>query len=141
MQDWDAVVYSEDGSTKGTSIEKFYATVIPAFGRAGTIPSPGPQLEKWFREAGFEDIHVKKFRVPIGTWPKDKRLKHLGTWNLLQAETGFEAVAMAALTRYEQWLPEEVSILVAKTRSDAKNRDIHAMFDFYVVYGRKPESP
>lgn len=30
---------------------------------------------------------------------------------------------MAVSTRYEQWSPEEVSILVANARNDARNRD------------------
>jgi len=65
--------------------------------------------------------------------------KKIGTWNLLQAESGFEATAMAVLTRYENWKPEEVTVLVAKTLNDARDRKIHALFDFYIVYGRKPE--
>jgi len=71
MQDWDAMMYSEDGSTKGTSIERYWEYVIPAFEKAGITIRPGPNLEKWFREAGFVDIHVEKCRMPLGTWPKD----------------------------------------------------------------------
>ena len=71
MQDWDLRIYSEDGSTKGTSIQQYYNYVLPAFERTGVVVYPGPSLEKWFREAGFVDIHVEKYRVPLGTWPKD----------------------------------------------------------------------
>ncbi|KAL1980063.1 hypothetical protein VTN96DRAFT_4682 [Rasamsonia emersonii] len=140
FQDWDTNMYSEDGSTKGTSIEQYYRATIDGFTNAGYVASPGPRLEQWFREAGFQDIHVQKYRIPIGAWPKDKYYKTLGTWNLLQAETGFEAAALAVLTRHEKWSPEEVNVLVAKTRSDVRNPNIHPLFDFYVVYGRKPEN-
>lgn len=139
MQDWDLRIYSEDGSTKGTSIQQYYDHVLPAFERTGVVVYPGPSLEKWFREAGFVDIHVEKYRVPLGTWPKDPYYKTLGTWNLLQAESGFEASAMAVLTRHENWKPEEVTVLSAKAVNDARDRKIHSLFDFYVVYGRKPE--
>lgn len=64
----------------------------------------------------------------MGAWPKDKHLKTLGTWNLLEAETGFEAVAMALLTRNVGWSKEEVRILAAKTLRDVRNHDIHALF-------------
>lgn len=47
----------------------------------------------------------------------------------MQAETGFEAGAMAVLTRYEEWSKDEVSILVARTKNDAKNRAIHGIND------------
>ena len=46
---------------------------------------------------------------------------------------------MAVLTRHENWKPEEVTVLSAKALNDARDRKIHSLFDFYVVYGRKPE--
>lgn len=72
FQDWDLQMYSEDGSTKGTPLEQYYTVVLPAYEKAGVEMRPGPKLEKWFREAGFVDIHAKKYRLPLGTWPKDK---------------------------------------------------------------------
>lgn len=39
---------------------------------------------------------------------------------------------MAALTRVESWSKEEVDVLVAQTRADAKNPKIHVQFDLYV---------
>ncbi|KAL1966607.1 hypothetical protein VTN77DRAFT_4018 [Rasamsonia byssochlamydoides] len=140
FQDWNPNPYSEDKTIEGTSIEQYYKEVLEGFRKAGYVVNPGSNLEKWFREAGFKDIHVHRYRVPIGTWPKDNHYKKVGTWNLLQFESGgFEAGAMAVLTRYSGWSKEEVQILAAKTRTDARNRQIHALFDFYVVYGRKPE--
>ncbi|KAL1851831.1 hypothetical protein Plec18170_006134 [Paecilomyces lecythidis] len=138
FQDWDCVIYSEDGSTEGTSIKQYYEAVLPIMRQTGVEPGPGPKLEGWFRDAGFEDIHVEKFLMPMGAWPKDKRLKTLGAWNLVTAQSGFEASAIAPLTRHGGWSKEEVKILVAKTINDARNPDIHGLFDFYVVYGRKP---
>ncbi|KKA25125.1 hypothetical protein T310_0830 [Rasamsonia emersonii CBS 393.64] len=139
FQDWDMLIRSEDGTTKGSAIEKYYQAIIPAFEKAGYPTRPGPQLEEWFRETGFVNIHVHKYRVPIGVWPKDSHYKKLGTLFLLSAEKGFEGAAMAVLTRFESWSPEEVTVLAAGALSDAKNPKIHGLFDFYVVYGQKPE--
>lgn len=72
MQDWDALPYSEDGSIKGTSLEQYYNTIIDAFAKVNINVSPGPQLEKWFQEAGFVDVHAEKYKLPLGAWPKDK---------------------------------------------------------------------
>lgn len=65
------LIRSEDGSTKGSDIEKYYQAIIPAFEKAGYPTRPGPHLEEWFHEAGFVNIHVHKYRVPIGAWHKD----------------------------------------------------------------------
>ncbi|KAE8376118.1 S-adenosyl-L-methionine-dependent methyltransferase [Aspergillus bertholletiae] len=138
---WDVDVYSEDGSIKGTSVEKYYSVVCSSFTKAGFIISPGPHLGEWLREAGFKEIHVQKYRAPVGGWPKAKYYKTIGVWNLLQAETGFEAGAMAVLTRFEGWSQEEVNHLVSGARKDIRNPDVHPLADFYVVYGRKPKPP
>ncbi|KAL1963448.1 hypothetical protein VTN77DRAFT_8349 [Rasamsonia byssochlamydoides] len=141
IHDWDTTLRCADGSTKDTSIQQYYEVTRSAFTKTGYELDPGPKLEGWFPDAGFENIHVQKYIIPMGTWPKDERLKKLGLWNLLQAETGFEAAAMAVLTRYEGWSKDEVTVLVAQTRSDARNPKIHAFFDFYAVYGQRPKGP
>ncbi|KAL1961615.1 hypothetical protein VTN77DRAFT_1390 [Rasamsonia byssochlamydoides] len=139
FQDWDSLLRSEDGTTKGTGIERYFTEVLKAFEKAGYPTRPGPSLEQWFHEAGFVDVHVQKYRAPLGAWPKDPYYKKIGTWNLLQADQGFEGAAMAVLTRFESWKPEEVVVLAAGGRNDVRNPKIHGLFDFYVVYGRKPE--
>lgn len=74
FQDWDPLAYSEDGSLDGTSLKQWYDVVLPELRTNGVEPRAGPKLEGWFREAGFKDIHVQKFLIPLGVWPKDKHL-------------------------------------------------------------------
>ncbi|KAJ9192865.1 hypothetical protein DTO164E3_8011 [Paecilomyces variotii] len=139
FQEWDTGLFSEDGSTDGTSIKQYYEILNSEFAKIGRVINTGPRLEGWMRDAGFKNIQVKKYLVPMGAWPKDKHLKTLGAWNFVEAESGFEAGVMAVLTRHAGWTKEEVDILVAKTRNDAKNPAIHTLFNFYVVYGQKEE--
>ncbi|KAL1981627.1 hypothetical protein VTN96DRAFT_2399 [Rasamsonia emersonii] len=75
----------------------------------------------------------------MGVWPKDPYYKEIGAWLCVVVSEGFEAAAMAVLTRHESWKPEEVKVLAAGARRDIQNRKIHAVMDFWVVYGRKPE--
>jgi hypothetical protein len=55
--------------------------------------------------------------------------KTIGTWNLLQLETGLESAALAALTRHDGWSPEEVKILAANTLNELRGPKVHAMMD------------
>ncbi|KAL1991059.1 hypothetical protein VTN49DRAFT_5563 [Thermomyces lanuginosus] len=139
FQDWDGPPYSEDGSLSGTGLEQYYNEMYSAFQKAGHEVRPGPKLEQWFNDAGFVNIHVEKFVVPHGVWPKDPHLKKLGAWFQAQAEAGYEGAALAALTRYKQWSKEEVFLLASQARADGRNRKIHAMYYFYVVYGQRPQ--
>ncbi|KAL1975821.1 hypothetical protein VTN31DRAFT_4213 [Thermomyces dupontii] len=139
FQDYDGYPTSEDGSFNGTGLQRYYDEVLSAFEKAGYETRPGPKLEQWFKDAGFVNIHVEKFVIPYGVWPKDKHLKKLGTWAQAGAEAGYEAGALAALTRYKQWTREEVLLLASQARADGRKRDIHSFFKFYVVYGQRPE--
>ncbi|KAL1973158.1 hypothetical protein VTN31DRAFT_6700 [Thermomyces dupontii] len=86
------------------------------------------------------NIQVQKFVIPYGVWPKDPHLKNRGAWMQAQAEAGFEAGALAALTRYKQWTKENVILLASQARADGRKRNIHMIYDFYVVYGQRPEN-
>ncbi|KAL1995935.1 hypothetical protein VTN49DRAFT_801 [Thermomyces lanuginosus] len=140
FHDWDGYPDSVDGSHKGTGLERYCNEIYGAFEGAGYEVRPGPKLEQWFKDAGFVNIHVEKFVVPYGVWPKDPHLKKLGAWNQAQGEAGFEAGALAALTRYKQWSKEQVTLLCSQARNDGRKRDVHAVFYFYVVYGQRPEN-
>ncbi|KAL1995164.1 hypothetical protein VTN49DRAFT_1351 [Thermomyces lanuginosus] len=140
FQDWDGYPYSEDGSLDGTGLQKYFNEVYGAFEEAGYETRPGTKLEQWFKDAGFVNIHVEKFRVPYGVWPKDPHFKNLGAWMQAQAEAGLEGGALAALTRFKEWTKEDVLFLASEARADGRKRSIHTMFNFYVVYGQRPEN-
>lgn len=55
--------------------------------------------------------------------------KKLGAWFQAQIEAGFEAGALAALTRFKDWSKEEVMILASQARADGRNPKIHAMYN------------
>lgn len=44
-------------------------------------------------------------------------------------QNGYEAGALAALTRFKQWTKEEVLVLASKARADGRKRDIHMIFN------------
>jgi len=74
FQDGDFVVYSEDGSSTGSWLERWNIDFSDAADKGGRTVRPGLILEKIVRDAGFEDIHHEKVRLPVGLWPKDKQL-------------------------------------------------------------------
>ena len=128
-QDGDFMTYSEDGSTRGSWLEKWNTDFVAAAKQGGRIVQPGLQLETWIREAGFEDVHHERLRIPVGIWPKDKQLKEVGAFNLVQLREGVEGFSMALFTRVLNWSSDEVQVLLSKVRKDLDNRNIHAQND------------
>lgn len=49
--------------------------------------------------AGFVNVVEKTFKVPLGGWPRDERLRELGQWTLLGFLSGLEGYALATATR------------------------------------------
>ncbi|KAJ9131284.1 Methyltransferase [Pleurostoma richardsiae] len=98
-------------------------------------------MEKWAREAGFTDIVYKKFNIPHGTWPKDRRLKELGGYTGLYLNLSLDGFAALPVGQILGWSPEEVRVLVAKMRSAVNDPRNHTNGDMFLVYGRKPENP
>ncbi|RFN46890.1 s-adenosyl-l-methionine-dependent methyltransferase [Fusarium flagelliforme] len=49
-------------------------------GRTFEIARDGRQ-EEYMREAGFTDLVAKSWKVPIGGWPHDEKLKQIGFYN------------------------------------------------------------
>ena len=79
FQDFDLFYYSEDKSLKEThDVYKWITILLNASKTFRRNPSPGPELEEHIKAAGFVNVNVQKYRLPIGPWPKDK---HLVSWS------------------------------------------------------------
>ena len=50
--------------------------------------------------AGYQNIEECGFKVPLGTWPADRRLKEIGAWCAYSFLTGLEGWSLQVLTKY-----------------------------------------
>lgn len=75
FQDFDLTYYAEDGSLKPEhSVQEWLTTLLDASRAFDRDPCPGPKLEQWMKDTGFEHVQHERFRLPIGPWPKDQHL-------------------------------------------------------------------
>lgn len=75
FQDFELTYYSEDGSMgPERDVTKWAGTLLKASRDFGRDPCPGSQLEGWMKDAGYENVTVQKYRIPIGPWARDKHL-------------------------------------------------------------------
>lgn len=92
---------------------------------AGVEPNPGLHLKKWVTDAGFEDVTETVMVLPVGTWPKDKHLKTIGSWNFTQLNEGIEAFCTYLFMNQLGWSQEEVSVLAAGVRKQIRDPKVH----------------
>ena len=92
------------------------------------------------KDAGFVNVVAKILPFPIGTWPKDKTLKEIGAFNLIQFLDNLDAISLRTWTAAYGWTVEEIKVLCAQCRTAFKNPRLRIQHNYYVVYGQKPEN-
>ncbi|KMU74285.1 UMTA protein [Coccidioides immitis RMSCC 3703] len=132
------VAQSDDSSLKGTAIERWGPLahkVGDVFGKSFRIVD---EMTDMIKSAGFVNVKKRTFKWPIGTWPKDPKLKEIGLYNKLGWEEGLDGWANFLFTNYLGWTLEEVQVLTAHIRNDLRNPKVHAWQHVTVCYGQKP---
>ncbi len=89
-------------------------------------------------ESGFVDVVEIPFKWPQNGWPTEETDKDLGLWVQENFTSGLEAMSLALFTRGLGWTRQEVTVFMGKVRKAMGNRNIHAYWPVYVVYGKKP---
>lgn len=76
------------------------------------------QVAMLMQEAGFIDVKVMPFKVPIGTWPANPVLKEAGSIQLVAMLEGIEGLSLAVFTRCMGWSLEDTQRLLEETRRE-----------------------
>ncbi|KAN0072702.1 S-adenosyl-L-methionine-dependent methyltransferase [Elaphomyces granulatus] len=132
--------YSEDGSLEPTNkLIELICLLVDACNCVGRSLDPGPSLKGWLQDAGFTRIQVRCIKSPIGTWPKDPRLKEAGLLLALNLIEGVDAFTAVLFREVMGWSPDEITAFNETVRKDLRRRSVHAMFDIIVITAQKPE--
>ena len=92
----------------------------------GMIFDMFPNFAGLLRDARFSNVEVLEEPVPVGTWPKDKKLKEMGKYFRAQFIDGaVDSYSLALFTRFGGWENEEVEVLLARVREDIKSNKMH----------------
>ncbi|OWP05388.1 methyltransferase [Marssonina coronariae] len=101
-------------------------------------------------ESGFVNVVERVYKVPLGGWAADRKLRELGRWALLAFETGLEGYSLATLTRVLGVSTSETRLMSrnkgrtdeskqwAQLRSAVRDRRTHPYHFIKVVYAQKP---
>ncbi|KAF4470989.1 demethylmenaquinone methyltransferase [Fusarium albosuccineum] len=99
------------------------------------------KLEKLATAAGFSAINFETHRIPVGRWPKDKKMKELGTFVGLSFSQALDGFVKLPLCEILGWSPEEMQLFAAEMRRVLMNPKTQTTGFVFSVYGQKPEKP
>jgi SAM-dependent methyltransferase len=111
------------------------------FEMAEKMGSPLDSPRKWsdqMREAGFTDVRDVIYKIPMGTWPKSKRLRVIGRLEQMMLVEGFEAFMLRGYVEILGGREEDLAFILAHARREITDPSIHTYVFFHVTYGRKP---
>ncbi|KIM94449.1 hypothetical protein OIDMADRAFT_136312 [Oidiodendron maius Zn] len=101
--------------------------------------APSPKMAGWLEEVGFVDINVHTRLVPVGPWPKDKKLKEIGRYFLAQMlQGGMENYSMALFTK-AGWTDIGVHAMLGDVRQEITDPRVHSFTRAWFITGRKAE--
>lgn len=127
IKDIDFVALSDDDTLpQDSAIVKWHNKLAEgaALGNLN-LRASSSELVGRFVAAGFINISVKEFKIPIGPWVKAKALKEIGLFQRLVLGDGLEGFSLAIFTRLLKWSKVSVDELLAEVKAELHNRDYH----------------
>ena len=127
-QELDVDARTDDGSFPPDSwIRKWCENQELAAQKAGlTLRISGESLRRQMESAGFTNIIVREFKIPIGPWPEDRKMRNIGAYQLVAMLEGLESLTLRLWTKYLDWSTTEIEVALAKVRGEFKRRDVHS---------------
>jgi len=90
------------------------------------------------RDAGFVNVEEKVFKIPLGTWPKNKTMKMIGLYLRSVIYDGLQGIALGPFIKGLKWSPDDVELFLVGVRKSLMDASVHSYLPFHVVYGQKP---
>ena len=127
MWDIGLPVTSDDGTlTEEHYLTKMSHLTVEAAANLGRPINQTDQYKEMFVKAGFDDVYQQMFKWPSNQWPKDKKYKTLGLWNLANIDSGLEGLTLFLFTRGLGMTKEECLLYCSEARKEIRDPKIHA---------------
>lgn len=125
--------YSEDNSVPPDSAMMKWMDLFVSGANINKRPvGVVTEFKTMMEEAGFINVHVEIFRLPHSPWPKDRKLKEIGAFNLVNMLEGLQALSLFLFTKVHGWSAEEVGAFLPEVTKDLHKKEYHALSDMYV---------
>jgi hypothetical protein len=134
VAEFEVLVHSYNNTMENAPcIQKWQKGLDEAANKFGRRMDVAINLRQWIRDANFVNVVEQKITVPTGTWPKDKHMKTLGAYQLLNMLDAASSYGQAHFTRVLGWSAAEYEVLSAKVRAELKDPKLQLYSDLYVI--------
>ncbi|KAI8275603.1 hypothetical protein K4K60_008541 [Colletotrichum sp. SAR11_57] len=118
-----------------------YTALITAANKLG---KPGENvrtgaLQRALEQAGYVDLVHHRWKIPIGGWCADPKLKQLG-WTILDfLSDSLEGFGLYLLKEVAGFSYEKCQVMFSEYRAAMRDPRLQSFYYMHVIYARKPE--
>ncbi|BCS18375.1 class I SAM-dependent methyltransferase [Aspergillus puulaauensis] len=136
--DFSFPVRSDDGTMHGTAFETLNSKLVEGLRLIGRNGALADEYKGLLTQTGFQNVVEVKYKWPQNSWPKDKELKKIGQWNMVNTLDGLHGFSARLCTQVLGMSAAELELLLAQSRKDITNPKVHSYWSIVVAYGQKP---
>ncbi|SCO76926.1 related to TAM domain methyltransferase [Fusarium oxysporum] len=141
MQAVAAPFLSDDGTDeKAVNAQLWLKTLCEGSAKFGKPIDCAPLWKDKLIAAGFENVREEIRKMPLGSWPKDPKLKEIGKYQSIQEAQAIESYTPQIFSAVLGWSQEEIQVFMAKVKNEIKDPSIHLYLPVHFLWGRKPAS-
>lgn len=138
-QEFDVWFQGQAGGLKKDSYIVQWQTMLDdASSKFGKRLNCAAEMKDAFSKVPFVNVQHEIYKVPIGRWPKDQKLREVGVFLQAQMLDSVEGVSMAYFTRVLGWSKEETIVFAAKVRQEFKDNQKCLYVYCHFLRGQKP---
>ncbi|KAF4431821.1 hypothetical protein F53441_13875 [Fusarium austroafricanum] len=137
----DVHFYSDDGTADSEPAFRTWADLYEKGGVATGrtfFPQQEALQERSITEAGFTDVRIIDYKIPVGGWANNRKLSELGEYVKLTLDNDLEGYTLYLWLNVLNWPREEYTQFIAEMRKAISNRRVHSYMMVRYVYARKP---
>ena len=94
--------------------------------RMGCDPDFPTKWKQQLKDAGFKNVTETVFKIPSSPWPKDKRMKKVGAFELMNVVEGASSFMHRGWTKEFGQSKEDLALLILSTRKELLTGKMHA---------------
>ncbi|CCE28053.1 uncharacterized protein CPUR_01527 [Claviceps purpurea 20.1] len=131
---------SDDGTTELEPVLASFGELFREAERILNCPFFVREIQQQaFDDAGFVDKRVVTYKIPVGSWPKDRKLAEVGRFSKAATENDLQGYTQMLWQSVLQRPSDEYHVWLSTMLEAIRNPKVHSYVFAYVVYGRKPE--
>lgn len=77
--------------------------------------------------------------MPLGTWPKNPKLKEIGKYQAIQENQAIDSYTPQLFSSVLGWKMEEIQVFMAQVKNELKDSSIHLYLPVHFIWGKKPK--